>query len=434
MCVLKKSVRTLRSRLLYTTTLLLSFYFPAADAQTVDLQISRLINSGQIESAERILEASNPDDIARLFFAGRVYKVLRKFPAAIAIFREILKRDPNHINAKRELAHTLLLAGEYEDADTYFQELLSTDNNEAMQEGYRRFINVIERNKPSGIGLQISLLPSSNINKGTNNTVFDSEFGDFVIDPSMQVESGIGVQFEFFGFFRQPVSSQSNVQLDWALSGAKYRNETYDSATSLLSISYEKRTSNGHWSLEGYGRYMWRKGGEDISILGGKYEFGQMLSPINSFALSLMHEYRSYPLSGYQDGPFTSGVISITHQIGTSFSISGGIRSEQSHPIAEHLQYISNTAYGRISKTWSEETQTTVGIHAGRRDFIGVYPLTSSSRVDTYSGVNFSVYNTRINFRGFTPKLSCAFTSNSSNVSIFDYDVTDCHIGASIEF
>jgi len=179
---------------------------------------------------------------------------------------------------------------------------------------------------------------------------------------------------------------------------------------------------------------MWRKGGADISILGGKYEFGQMLSPINSVALSLMHEYRSYPLSGYQDGPFTSGAISITHKIDTSFSISGGIRSEQSYPIAEHLQYISYTAYGRISKTWSEGTQTAAGIHAGRRDFIGVYPLTRSSRVDTYSGINFSVYNPRINFRGFKPKLSCSFTSNSSNVFIFDYDVTDCHIGASIEF
>lgn len=435
MCFIQKSKLTLRFTLFCSVApLLFFFHISMAAAQNLDSQIAQLINSGQIKSAQEVLEASNPSETARLFFAGRVFKASQNYLVAIAIFREVIDRDPNRINAKRELAHTLLLAGEFENAETYFYELLQIDKNEIMQNGYRRFLGVIARHRPSAVSLKFSLLPSSNINKGTDNAVFDSELGELIIEPSIQAESGVGIQFELSGFFRRPASAQSRMQLNWAVSSIKYGNENYDNITGLLSVSYEKRTLNRQWSLSAYTRHIWRKGGADINTLGGKYEFEQKLSLANSIALSLLHEYTRYPLSGYQDGPFASGAVSITHQFDIGSNISGGIRVEHSYPMAEHLQYLSHSAFGNINRIWSEGTQTAVGFQIGRREFIGIYPLTSSSRVDIYSGINFSVQNSGINYRGFTPKLSCGYYSNYSNISFFDYDATDCHIEVSTEF
>lgn len=434
MCVRIGNIFTVRFAILCSILLWFLFNHATADAQPVDLQISRLINSGQIEAAERVLEASNPNEIARLFFAGRVLKFLQKYSTAIEIFEEILDRKPDHINAKRELAHVLILVKDLGGAEKYFRELLLIDNNEVMQNGYRRFLSVIDQNRPSGVGMQFSLLPSSNINKGTSNTVFDSALGDFIIGPSMQAESGLGARFGLSGFFRHLVSPLSKVEINWAIFGTKFGNGVYDSIEKALSISYEKRTLTGQWSLEGYARHGRRNGGEEVRTLGGRYEFSKSISADNSVAFLVSHEYRNYPLTAYRNGPITRSAISITHQFDAGLSVSGGIQSESSQPDTEHLQYISYETFGRISKVWNDETHATVGFRMGGREFSGVYPLTNISRLDSYSGFDFSVNNNRIQYLGFTPKLSCAFNSNSSNVSFFDFSAADCSVRVSKEF
>lgn len=159
--------------------------------------ISRLISTGQIEAARIVLEAQSPSEADRLFFEGRVLKAQRKFPEAIRVFRQVLQIDPNYINARRELAHTLLLNRDYGPAEYHFDALLQIDQNEQMRDGYRGFLNVIEQNKPVGFSGYFSLLPSTNVNRGTANTVFDTTLGQFVIDPNSQAESGVGVQLDF---------------------------------------------------------------------------------------------------------------------------------------------------------------------------------------------------------------------------------------------
>ena len=79
-------------------------------AETVrDNDISRLLTFGQIGAARAILEASDPSPADRLFFDARLLKSQAKLTAAIALFRQVLQIEPNRMNARRELAHTLLL-------------------------------------------------------------------------------------------------------------------------------------------------------------------------------------------------------------------------------------------------------------------------------------------------------------------------------------
>jgi len=406
----------------------------AVNAQDVDQKISELINLGQLEAAQEILEASNPSEITRLFFVGRIYKASKKFPVAITIFEEILKRDPGHINAKRELAHTLLLAGNFTEAKTNFQELAQLDSNEVMLDGYRQFLNIIEQNKPSGISLHFSFLPSSNINRGTENTAFDSELGYFMIDPSMQITPGTGVELGLSGFFRRSISMQSKVQLNWAISGTKYDIETFDGATSLLSLSFYKGGASGHWSLEPYARQTWRKDGANTESLGIKLGLERKITGDGNLAFSLLHEYRRYPLNGYLDGGFTSATVSMNHHIDATLYISGGFRSEFGNSEAEHLKYTGHTVFGRINKSWSSGTSATLGLELGRSEFVGTFPLTSYPREDTHFSVNFSALSSRIKYQGFTPRLNCAFLSNISNIAFFDYAATDCRIGFAQEF
>ena len=396
--------------------------------------ISQLINKGHIEAAQRQLEQSNPSDIDRLFFRGQVLKATRHFAQAVTVFREILRQDPQHLNARRELAHTLLLAGQYDTAKFHFDQLLEIDRNEAMRGGYSHFLNVIAQNKPVGISGYFAMLPSTNINRGTNNTVFDTTLGRFVIDPNAQAASGVGIGLGASGYFRHLMTPQSRLVLNWGLSGIRYDDSSYNSATGIVSVSYEQITDKGRWLLTPYTRYTWREDDAGGRANGLRFSLDQRVSNENRIGFSLSHEYRSYPEESYRDGGFTSARINLHHQINPSLSLNGGVGIERSTPNAAHLRYGAYKLFGGLSKAWKGGLHTSFGIEAGRRDFVGIYPLTTSPRDDAFYGLKFSTHNTRINYAGFTPRLSCFYVNNRSNVAFYDYTATECQMTLSRNF
>lgn len=323
---------------------------PVVWAQSIDQQISRLINRGQFTEAQALLDNSNPSYIDKLFFYGRSLKALQKFSDAALVFEEILRRDPTHLNAKRELAHTLLLAKQYVLAENRFHELLRVDANAMMSEGYRRYIDVIEKNKPFDIKLILTILPSSNINKGTDNLVFDTSIGDFVIDPLMRAEPGVGVQYGVSGFFRNNIDLHRKYQLDWEISRTVYSNESFNHSTSLVSLTYGEKSSKHNWSISPFSRNIWRERVLDSNVIGLRFNSQRALSLADSLAVSVLREYRTYSDRNYQDGPFTTATLSITHLLENSLSISAGVQGEASSPQAEHIKYVGEAVFAEIRK------------------------------------------------------------------------------------
>ena len=213
--------RTLLSALLWAGSFVAC---GAAFAQSADTpNISRLISTGQIEAARVAFDGQNPSQADSAFFEAQILKAQRRFPKAIRAFRQVLQIDPNYINARRELAHTLLLNRDYGPARFHFEELLKIDQNDQMSDGYRGFLNVIDQNKPVGFSGYFSILPSTNVNRRTTNTVIDTNLGRFVIDPNSQAESGVGAQLGFSGYFRHLTSPTSRISLNWGVSALDMR-------------------------------------------------------------------------------------------------------------------------------------------------------------------------------------------------------------------
>jgi len=404
----------------------------AALAQGADgPNISRLISIGQIDVARVALEAENPSQADRVFFEARILKAQRRFPEAISAFRQVLQIDPNYINARRELAHTLLLNHDYGPARFHFEELLKIDQNNQMHDGYRGFLNVIDQNKPIGIIGYFSILPSTNVNRGTTNAVFDTDLGQFVIDPNSQAESGVGVQLGFSGYFRHLTS---RVSLNWGISGTRYEEERYNSAVGNLAVSYEQITQSGSWFVSPYFRKTWQEDDADNDARGLRFRLTHRLNDKNHLGFSFSHEYRDYAVQNYQDGTFTSASISLSHQVNPSLSISGGVGFERSAPEADHLQYDGGKLFTGVSKAWEGGLQTSFGFEYGIRDFVGYYPLTSSPRSDDFYKVSIGAQHSRIDIQGFTPRLSCSHTVNQSNVAFYDYNATECQATISRNF
>ena len=399
-----------------------------------DKQVFDMINAGRFEAAQDLLDTQSPSKADRLFFSGRVLKVQGHLPEAIDTFRQVLVLDPQYIKARRELGHTMLLAGQYDVAEFQFDELLRIDPNTEEHPAYEHFLNIIGQNKPLGFNAFVALVPSTNINRGTTNATFDTANGVYVINATSKASSGVGKQMGFSGFARRNLSPTSRATLAYSVEGTRYNDSIYNYVTGTVSLSYEKRLESGHWSISPYLRVMQRKDQADYTALGLRFDTLRRVSSKNHIKLSLGHEARRYPDQTYNDGGYTTAVISAGRQITPAFSTTGGLALERGNPQAAHLQYLGYRIFAGVSKSWAGGLNTGVGLSLGARKFSGDFPLTTTPRSDRFAGINFTVSNARFRIKGFSPRLACSYTVNTSNVAFYDYDTTECQATISKNF
>jgi len=346
----------------------------------------------------------------------------------------VLRLEPDRLNARRELAHTLMLAHRYKASEYYFRQLLKIDGNREMRAGYQSFLARIDRKKPAGISMQISFLPSTNINQGTTNKTLNTTLGKFTINPSSKPSSGIGVQLGISGFYRQGLSQQSRLDLEWGITGIVYSKKSFNNVTGSISASYQQVTHSGKWSVTPYVRHSWRQdnGGYDTFGIGIGAE--RSISAKNRISLGLTHEFRRFPYLGFENGIFNRATINVQHQIAPSLSISAGVGAEESLPHADYLKYSGHDISLGINKQWDGGLFTGVNITVGNRDFVGNFPLTLRSRKDRFLKTSLTIYNTRLTFKGITPKLTCTDLQSRSNIAFYTFSATQCALSGQIVF
>lgn len=399
-----------------------------------DSEISRLITAGNVAEAKAILDATNPSEADKVFFVARVLKSRGQYEQAIAGFRRVLQLDPKHLNARRELAHTLLLARDYDDAEAQFKRLTATDPNPRMQEGYDRFLGVIRANKPFGFSGYASVLPSSNLNRGTDNTAFDTALGSFVIDPSSRAQPGTGVELGASVFLRMDLDEGQRLQFDLSAAIQHYPTGGYDSLSGTLSARFDQRTDWGGWYLNPFVNASLRDDSGDLRAPGLRVGADYTITPKDRVNVALSHEYRFFPEAAYREGGFSSAVVSYSHQVDPSLAFSLGYAFERSRPQAAHLQYDGHKGFARVSKSWDGGLITGAGVEAGMRGFVGNFPLTTSPRDDLFYKLDATVSHSKFTIMGFLPQVGCSYTVNGSNVAFYDYAATDCRAGLTRDF
>ncbi len=427
--------RIVRFSAAVAAALALQFSFAsAAHAQVDQLRLSHLVSSGNLAQAQAELEASDPSPADRLFLTGLILKARGQLDQAAALFRQVLRDDPGYLNARRELAHTLLLRKDYDGAEYYFTGLLKIDRNETMRSGYRRFLTVINQNRPVGVYASFSLLPSTNVNRGTTNITLDTVLGTFTIDEPSKAASGIGAYGAVGGFLRQDVGPGARFSFDWRVSGKRYENTSFNDLTGFLSLSFAQQLDAADFKLAAFGQRSWRGDNADLYSFGASLDLSAHLTPADTVALDLRHEERRFPNQSYQNGPFSSARLTFDHRIDQSLDLSAGLRLDMSRPQAAHLQYDGGAVIAGFSKVWDNGLTTGLTLEAGQRQYVGVFPLMSGPRSDGYYSIGASLKDDKIDLWGFSPSLSCSYTHNSSNVALYDYDSADCQLSVTRSF
>ena len=263
-----------------------------AHAQPNEALIASLIRADKVQAAYQELTNSEPEIEDVLFFRALLAQHRKEYDEAAALLNEAIIANPNHLNARRELANTLFLHQKYRLAEQAFHELIEFDSTPNMDGVYEGFINEIRSRKPFGITGHFSILPSSNVNRGTENLVFDSVIGEFVIDPDSRASSGIGLQAGTSGFYRIASDGKTHNVFSWGLNGTVYEASAYNTATVNFRFSQAKLISDvTRISYGAHARYTWRSDDADNSALGLSINLQHALNPHHTIHLAQRYKH-----------------------------------------------------------------------------------------------------------------------------------------------
>lgn len=398
-----------------------------AHAAPDEIQIAQLIRTGQPHKAEALLQHSDPDKADILFFQALKAKHAGDYKRAARLLHQVLVEKPDHLNARREQAHVFMLDGRYGLAETGFETLIEIDPDPATHKLYRKFLNRINRRKPYGLSGYFSFVPSTNINRGTNNLIYDSTIGAFVIDPDSRASSGIGAEAGLYGFYRWTLDNRRRNILSWNLQGTVYENDDYNTVTANLKFNHERLL--GQRTKLGFGphyRYNWRSDDADNHGYGLNLTLLHALSPQDRLTVAATHEYRKFFDRRYNNGPLTRFSLSYEHQQSATLAYNMGLSYTVSKPRADHAIYNSTGISAGFDKAWDGGLVTGFGVNAGLRDYDNIYPLFPRPRNDSYYGISASLRHNDFTIMGFSPQTNCSYQVNKSNIAFYDYDVTEC--------
>lgn len=427
--------------------LLISVVFAFAGSQTSTAQtveaanILQLVQAGKFDEARALLAETPHGPIDAAFLEAQILIRQGRAQEAVAIYRQLLAQQPGLIPVRQLLADTLFQIGEFEGARFHFRYLLENDPNTNVRQRYANALRVIQQRIPSGVTASFSLIPSSNINRGTNNTNYNTG----VINDSSRRKSGLGGQLVLNGFLRFPQDDGGLYTLKGTLAGIVYSASEYNSLSPGVSLEYQKTTDIGLWSIEAFANRSIKR---DIpsglftvnnftnSSYGLTYSERRKLTGPNVLDYDVSLQHVSYDTETSNSGNFASFRLGLEHRLDATTSLLGGVKLGRGLPELNYNRYKSAAVYGGMSKNWSGGWGTYFGAEFGTRwydaDF-GNDP-NAGKRKDDYVTLTATVLNSTISWNGVSPRLTCRAQENFSNIAFYDYPALECYMQLTRDF
>ncbi len=399
-----------------------------------DRELSALINAGQIERARAMLETKQLTEAQKLFFNARVLKAAGRLDEAIVVFRQVLDRDPAHLNAKRELAHSLMLIQDDAAAERAFNHLLDIDKNPHMKLGYHQFLNQIQSRRRLSFSGHFALLPSTNINNGTAHKSIDTDQGQFDIAPEAAPQSGIGIEVGFRAQARHALPPRDRVSLTLDTAKRLYSEAAFESRKHHLTLSYMRTNQRSMWSINPYFQTAYQERTGQIETRGLQLTYQRTLSSDLTVAFDARGFERNYKDHDYLDGPSLSGQISMTKQLAPNLSLRFESGVVQSDPKADHQKYQLRTYALGATRDVRSGLRLGLTFRTGQRRHDHDYPLIGVPRSDHFSSLTIGISDQNARAFGLSPSLSCTIRRNESNVAFADFESQDCRLSIARRF
>lgn len=422
--------RVLYKAIIFTFSFLI--FAPPSFAQE-DQSVRLLIQLGKYDAARALLEERDASALERGLSEGLILHRQGKYQEAAALFRSILNARPEQVLVRRALVSTLIAMEDYRAAHFHLEMLIETDPNERNWAKYRTTQNRLYEKNAYGFRTSFALTPSTNLNRGTTNTVFSTGLGDFIIDEGGREASGVGVALTFAGY-RQWQFDKSRLRLNGSISGNFYKESDANQYGLKLWADYRIPIERGYWEVSPKVTLNYLASEKLYNTKGIDLTYRKQTSAQNIWTYKVGGYYGDFYDSDYRNGVYANASASLRRKVTPTVSVIGKLGLGAGRPEAGHLQYEKYVASVDVVKSWASGWMGSVGAELEHRPYRENFTAVDYPREDNGKTLRFSVMNRNFSIRGATPRLSCQIKDVQSSVAFYDYSVKECSIGLTRRF
>lgn len=394
------------------------------------VELDRLLDSGEYDAARAFLRARLPQSAeAALHFAhfeGLILLHQGRTNQAIAVFREILAFAPNFEPSRVELAKALRAVGDTSAASYHFEAISLGSDSANVRRLAERNLEQIRNDRPYGFSGYFGFVPTTNVNRGTTNTTFESGLGVGTISPESREQSGLGVAAGGNGYYNFAFDNYSGISVYGSADIRKYSDTSaYDEFTVASGLAYYGKLNSVVFrigpliehTLVAWEPYRTRYGlsaGASIPIT---------VRSRLSGSLSLLKQ--DYTKLDYRNGWLVSGSATYRYMLSPSLAVSTSLGMTHEATERDHLDHNDYWTRFQIDKEWSGGLLTSGHAKFELHDYRGNFPTTMTPREDREWSVGGRVAHRAFTLGGFAPQLTYEYSVQSSNISFYDFESHD---------
>lgn len=394
----------------------------------------QLIRAGDFDGARAALEARDASPLDRAFAEILIAQRRGNTEAAIALLRDLLRVRPDLVAPRRLLANLLAQDGQFEAAEFQYRQLVDLDPNTANRAGYNRALRTLFSRKPFGFTASGSIVPSTNINRGTGTEIFPTDFGDFIIDEDNLGQTGVGLSLNLGAFRRFELPGGQRLQIDAKTALILYDKAQFNQHSFTLGATLSDTNNGKSWAVTPELSRAYLAGDRYYDRVALSLARGWTLNPKTALILRGQAEYRDYTTSETLTGPRYEFGAELRRRLDARTSLTGSLAYKIGNTESPAFQFDGIEIGARATRAFENGIQVGVGLSYETRPYRGDFTGLTFARQDNITSVDFSVFNDRWTFQGAAPTYSCKLTWAQSNVAFYDYNVQECSIGFTRNF
>lgn len=370
---------------------------------------------------------------ARFRLAEMYANKMGKRREAAVLLRRILDDKPDANAVRLELARIEALLGDFRGARRDLRAAEAAGLPPAVQQQVRFFTNALTALKRVGGGLQLSLAPSSNINRATSSDTLGTVIGDFTLSKDAQAQSGVGLSLQGQAYYRQPLSRKADLLLRGSGSANLYRTTEFDDL--IFSLQAGPQWLSGHDRLSVAAAASWRWYGLDPYTFswGASGNWQHPLGKATQLKIDGAALREINRRNALETGKRLTLAAGIDHAFSARFG--GGVQVHGMRFAANDPGY-STASGGANAYLYRELGRTTAVVSLGYRHLeadkrLLLYP---ERRKDDDVTVSVSGTFRSLKLGTFAPTARIGYERNWSSVGIYDFHRVSAELGITAAF
>jgi hypothetical protein len=358
--------------------------------------------------------------IERAFVIGMTCYAARDYRSAEAVFRRILDRDPQLLRVRLELARTLFMEREDEQADYHFRLAAGEHPSRAVMQNILRFREAIRARRAWRFNFELGAAPDSNINSATDKQSVDVYGLPFRINPNGRAQSGVGYFIGADASVR--LNRDGKLPLYLAMYGRwlRFRAHRFDDSYGGAEAGPEFLLAGGRLRTLATGLGRWHGDRPLLTSLGGRVDYDRLVGSSWTMAGSLLFRHNNYAGRRDLDGWDVRAAISANRPIGPTALgfVSAGVERDWANDRGQAF-WREQLELG-ILKEIGLGLRPQLSLSLGRQLNDGPLAPFGKTRGDWLLEGSLSIYKRDWNIAGFAPSLSLSATRNLSTLTLYD--------------